>query len=233
VLSVQRQEKKFVLTIDVAKKIAWEFEQVLKPDIHNGWDGYTIRSVYFDTIWDSDYVEKEYGLQQRRKMRMRCYTPEDPTVKLEMKQADGIYRQKRSLIIDREDAKQLLDGRFGCLLNYNEPFAAECYGVLCKGIYRPKVLIEYQRKAFVAKENSTRITLDSNIRVSESHFDLFDQHPALYPAMDPFHVIMEVKYQGFLLEYIQDIINRIQGTEVAVGKYMMSRSLSKKGGIEW
>ena len=55
-LSVQRQEKKFVLTIDVAKKIAWEFEQVLKPDIHNGWDGYTIRSVYFDTIWDSDYV---------------------------------------------------------------------------------------------------------------------------------------------------------------------------------
>ena len=39
-LSVQRQEKKFVLTIDVAKKIAWEFEQVLKPDIHNGWDGY-------------------------------------------------------------------------------------------------------------------------------------------------------------------------------------------------
>ena len=94
-------------------------------------------------------------------------------------------------------------------------------------------MIEYQRKAFVAKENSTRVTLDSNVRVSESHFDLFDEHPALYPAMSPFHVIMEVKYQGFLLDYIQDIINQVQGTEVAVGKYMMSRSVSKKGGIIW
>ena len=232
-LRVQRQEKKFVLTLDVAKKIGGQFEKVLKPDIHNGWDGYSVRSVYFDTIWDSDYIEKDYGLQQRRKMRMRCYTASDQTVKLEMKQADGIYRQKRSLIVQRDDAKKILDGYFSVLLNYDEPFATECYGVLCKGVYRPKVMIEYQRKAFVAKENSTRVTLDSNVRVSESHFDLFDEHPALYPAMDPFRVIMEVKYQGFLLEYIQDIINQVQGTEVAVGKYMMSRTVSKKGGIEW
>ena len=61
-LQVQRQEKKFVLTLDVAKKIGGQFEKVLKPDIHNGWDGYTVRSVYFDTIWDSDYVEKDYVL---------------------------------------------------------------------------------------------------------------------------------------------------------------------------
>ena len=36
-----------------------------------GRDGYTIRSLYFDTLHDADYFEKLDGVQLRRKLRLR------------------------------------------------------------------------------------------------------------------------------------------------------------------
>lgn len=76
--------------------------------------------------------------------------------------------------------------------------------------YRPKAVVEYRRQAFVARENHIRITLDSQLTATESSFQLFSPRLPLYPVMDPFHMVLEVKYNGFLLSYIKDLLDLVE-----------------------
>ncbi len=69
--------------------------------------------------------------------------------------------------------------------------------------YRPKTVVEYDRFAFIAPENSIRITFDSGIRANEVNFNIFDRNLVLNSVMSPFAVVLEVKYNGFLLSYIK------------------------------
>ena len=48
--------------------------------------------------------------------------------------------------------------------------------------YRPKTIVEYNRKAFIAKENKIRITFDSRIVSVESCFDLFSPRLNMNPC---------------------------------------------------
>ena len=89
-------------------------------------------------------------------------------------------------------------------------FGAECYAMMQMHLYRPKAIVEYDRFAFIAPENSTRITFDSAIRASETNFDVFDEHLMTVPVMQPFGVVLEVKFNGFLLSYIKDMLLPVQ-----------------------
>ena len=42
--------------------------------------------------------------------------------------------------------------------------------------YRPKTMVEYERTAYIARENHIRVTFDSAIRASESERELFAPH---------------------------------------------------------
>ena len=44
---------------------------VVHTDSHNGPDGYQVRSLYFDSLSNRDFQEKEDGLELRRKFRLR------------------------------------------------------------------------------------------------------------------------------------------------------------------
>ena len=194
-------------------------------DPHNGAEGYRIRSLYFDSLNDKDYNDKMDGLELRRKIRLRNYDPDSDFAMLEMKQKEGPYQKKRSLRLSREDAACLIKGDYSPLLHYKEPFAAECYGLMNMLCYRPKTVVEYKRKAFIAQENRIRVTLDSQIIATESHFDIFAPDPVQYPVMDPFNVVLEVKYNRFLLSYIKEAVNLVNRSEISVSKYCMARSV--------
>lgn len=142
-----------------------------------------------------------------------------------MKQKEGAYQRKRSLRLPRADAIGLTAGDYRVLLRYNEPFALECYGLMTALPYRPKAIVEYRRRAFVAKENNLRITFDSRITATEASFDLFSPGLLQYPVLDPFHVILEVKYNGFLLSYIKNTINCADRSELSISKYCLARSV--------
>lgn len=194
-------------------------------DKHNGARGYRIRSLYFDTLDDRDFHEKEEGLELRRKIRLRIYDPVSGFAMLEMKQKEGAYQKKRSLRVSREDAWRLSCGDYEPLLKYEEPFAAECYGLMHRRCYRPKAVVEYLRRAYIAKENRIRITLDGNIIATEACYDIFSENLLQYPVLDPFHVVLEVKYNGFLLSYIKDLLNMADRSEISVSKYCLARSV--------
>lgn len=70
---VTRQEKKFLVDPVSAAKLRRRLSTVMHEDEHNGACGYRIRSLYFDTLHDRDFVEKLFGTDPRRKVRLRLY----------------------------------------------------------------------------------------------------------------------------------------------------------------
>lgn len=224
-LNVLRQEEKYALNFQEAIQFQHCFSQLLMPDPYSKNDSYMVRSLYFDTVDDRDFFDKLTEQNLRRKIRLRLYSPEDRTVKLEMKQKNGIYQRKRSLTVSREDALALIDGQFSVLLNYPENFAAELYCLMNTECYRPKSIVEYQRRAFMARENNIRLTFDSGISATESAFDLFSPNLPLYPVADLDKVTFEVKYDGFMLSYIKDIISTVDRRSLSSSKYCLSRSV--------
>lgn len=220
---VLREEKKFLLSVDEFISLSHQVGQVMLSDPHNGTHGYVIRSLYFDTAYDGDYFEKLDGVELRRKIRLRVYDPNADFAMLEMKQKQGPNQMKRSLRVSRADAIELTKGNYSSLLKYDEPFAAECYGLMHYRCYRPKTIVEYNRKAFIAKENKIRITFDNNIVSTESSFDLFDPKLNMNPVLDKYDVVLEVKFNGFLLGYIRNLINPANRSELSVSKYVLAR----------
>jgi len=223
---VLRFERKFLLPLEEYHRLRGRLDALLSKDSHTGRDGYAIRSLYFDTLWDGDYFEKQDGVQLRRKLRLRIYDPASEFAFLEMKQKEGEYQLKRSLRLSRAAAQSLARGAYSPLLDLRDDFADECYALLSMRGYRPKTVIEYRREAYTAPENDTRITFDREIRATESRMDLFDPILPLYPVMDRGQVVLEVKYNGFLLEYLRELVGACERAQTSASKYCMGRLAS-------
>lgn len=224
---VLRQEKKYLLTLDEYYRLSHRLGQVMRLDSHSSGDGYLIRSLYFDTLEDKDFEEKEDGVDIRRKIRLRNYGAGSAFALLEMKQKQSMLQKKRSLRMTREDAQKLIEGKYSVLLQYPSPFAAECYCLMNMLAYRPKAVISYHRKAFVAQENKTRITFDHHLTGSEGCFDIFSDSLLENAILDPFLVVLEVKFNGFLLGYLKDLLAVCSHSELSASKYCMGRAVSK------
>ena len=222
---VLREEKKFLLNQAEALKLRNYLSNVVHTDSHNGPDGYQVRSLYFDSLSNRDFHEKEDGLAIRRKFRLRVYSPDADFALFEMKQKQGPYQRKRSLRLSRMEAQALIEGDYSVLLNSGSEFGQECYSIMEMWAYRPKTVVEYDRFAFIAPENSIRITFDSKIRANEVNFNVFDRNLVLNSVMSPFAVVLEVKYNGFLLSYIKHMLLPVQKSELSVSKYCMARQI--------
>lgn len=223
---VLRFERKYLLPQQEYRRHRARLEQLLPKDAHYGAEGYKIRSLYFDTLWDSDYFEKTEGIELRRKIRLRLYDPAGDVAFLEMKQKQGEHQLKRSLKLSKAEAQALCCGEYSVLLDCHNNFADECYALLTMRGYRPKVIVEYNREAFTIPTNDTRITFDRDIRATEGSFDLFDPQLCLYPVIDQGQVVLEIKYNGFLIEYIRELAGSCDRAQTSASKYAMGRLAS-------
>ena len=124
---VLRQEHKYLLTYENYLVSKHYFEGVLHPDKHSGPNGYVIRSLYFDTVNNDDFYNKIDGLEIRRKIRLRIYSPKDEFAYLEMKSKQGNYQKKESLKLSKKDAYELINLNYDVLLNYEEEFAKKIH----------------------------------------------------------------------------------------------------------
>jgi len=225
---VLRQEKKYLINLEQYYYLSRRFSKILMEDKHSSGDGYLIRSLYFDSLDDNDFEEKIDGVELRKKIRLRNYGADSQSAKLEMKQKQGMMQKKRSLTLDRDQSHRLINGDYSALLGFDSNFAGECFGLMQMQCYRPKAVVSYTRKVFVANENEIRITFDHNIKGSESNFNIFSKDLVENIIFDPFLVVLEVKFNGFLLSYIKDIINEADVSELAVSKYCLGRAIGKE-----
>ena len=224
-IEVLRREEKYPLNLADANIYSNMFSAILAIDQFSKNGSYMVRSLYFDTPDDKDFFEKIKEQNLRRKIRLRIYNPDDTMAKLELKQKENIFQKKRTMLVSKKDALELIKGNYSVLLKYEDALAAELFAIMSIEVYRPKSIVEYQRRAFIAKENNIRLTFDSNIRATESSFDLFAKDLPLAPVFPLDKVVFEVKYDKFLLSYITDIISKVDARNMTSSKYCLSRTL--------
>lgn len=221
---VQRRELKYSLNIISYQKVDKVLKQLLTKDENNNECDYYIRSLYFDTYDNYDFYSKMNGDVRRKKIRLRTYDLNDNEVKLEIKRKEGINQVKESVWIQKEDAKELVVGNYSVLLKYNSQTAETIYNIMTLGQYRPVVMVDYYRKAYYHRENNIRITLDRDIRSSESNFDMFNKSIMLTPVFDEGFSVLEVKYNSVILRWIKDALNGINLSKQSISKYCSSRT---------
>ena len=228
-LDVSRRELKYLISKQDMYRLKPRLSAILTVDAHSGQEGYRVRSLYFDTLFDSDFEDKVDGYDNRRKVRLRVYDTKDTIVKLELKEKSGSAQRKRSLFLTREEAERMARGDYLFLMERQEPLAQQLYPFLETKCYRPKCIVEYDRGAYCRSENDIRVTFDQNLRATESNFDLFDDGLILYPVAHPNEVTLEVKYRGFLYSHVKKLLNQADRMQVSNSKYCLARTISKRG----
>ncbi|MBQ7754448.1 MAG: polyphosphate polymerase domain-containing protein [Clostridia bacterium] len=221
-----RHEIKYVISLGEAELLATRLRLTLSQDpfVDPKTGSYFIRSLYFDTPFETAVDEKASGVEFRDKYRIRIYNFSDKTIKFERKHKNGQFIGKQSLLLTRQQTESILNGEYGFLLHRKEDFAAELYAALRTEGWRPKVLVDYDRVPFVFPLEDVRITLDKNIRTGLRCTDLFNPHAPTFPATDyPNACVLEVKFNRYLPSYVRSLIQVDAASHTAASKYLFCR----------
>lgn len=224
VLKTFRHEYKYRIPYEDMLTLREKLNEVLTIDRCE--DGYLIRSLYFDSIEDNDYYDKLGGEINRKKIRLRIYEPNPKYVKLEIKSKYDTHQLKRSIVIDKNTAAELIKENYDVLLNYNDETAKEAYTILRKGLYKPKVIIEYQRIAYMTG-TTTRITFDFDLRSSTNIDSFFDEEINYNNLSNKTDVVLEIKFDRFLEPYLSNILSSYGTRFESVSKYVMGRNMEE------
>lgn len=221
-----RNEIKYVVPIEKAVYIREHFDNLLERDGYCVNGAYSVRSVYFEAIDGRDFFDKLAGVNIRKKVRLRIYNNDKALCKLEIKQKYGELQRKDSMIIDSGDVNELLDGKFDVLKKYfnDTETSVKAYGLMVQGCYRPVVQIEYDRLAYKYPMYDTRITLDMDIRSSETNMNIFSRKINLTPIM-PESVVLEVKFNKKIMGFISDMLEQFGLTQESYSKYCFGRQV--------
>ncbi len=225
---VRRCEKKFAIGPEDHVRLLQAFHTLLTPDVNGGEFGYTVRSVYFDTMSNTDYFDKIYKARVRKTIRLRTYNSDSSVTKLEIKYKWGENQVKKSVVISKEDARALIDRNWEVLLKYNDSTAFDGYQKLKAGVYRPVSFIQYDRRAFTHRDFNTRLTLDNHVLFSNESFNLFKPDLDFCTPVMTHNSVLEVKYERFLLPFLQDLILSCELLGKPISKFGTSRRIVQR-----
>ena len=125
-IRVYRHEEKYYINKVKAYELSFLLNSYMRMDEHAEQEGsYWIRSLYFDNNCNRDYQDKQSGILERKKLRLRIYNLSTDSVKLELKNKYGIYMLKESVTISRKDARLLTAGETSDLLKYDSSVASK------------------------------------------------------------------------------------------------------------
>lgn len=219
-----RHELKYFITYGEYTHLSRTLDYVLDRDPSGDeYNEYAVRSLYFDTIFDTFLHEKVSGVGQRKKYRLRTYNFSDKVIKLECKSKYGDQISKQSLTIPRELADQLIAGDATNLERTTAPLLLDMYREMKLRLLRPVVVVDYVREAYVHPAEDVRITFDKKLHTGLGQTDMFDQYLPTVPALDHSMIVLEVKYNRVLPDHIQRILAGISAERSAVSKYVICR----------
>ena len=220
---VLRHELKYLINYADYYSIAAAAGQILYPDENSGDEGYLIRSLYFDDIYNSAYLDKQAGVMRRRKHRIRIYNYSDSVIKFEIKDKFDSYISKISASISRQQCERIIHGDFDFMLDSEKQALRAGFVDARTRILRPAVVVDYNREAFVLEEGNVRLTFDSKLRAGFCSMDLFDEQMPTLPAIEPDMLIMEVKFDDYLPKVVQKLLAPVNSKQSSQSKYVMCR----------
>ena len=198
---------------------------VMSRDPHADADGlYRIRSIYFDNSDDKALREKIDGIARREKFRIRYYNDDFSFITLEKKMKINDLCLKYDAVITRDELRKILAGDIAFMKEHREGLVKELYAKMRFQRLRPRVLVSYVREPYIYRAGNVRVTFDSQIRTSLWSRDFFSGNVTdISAAESPGQRLLEVKYDAFLPEIIQHLIQVPELRQEAFSKYGASR----------
>lgn len=208
-----------------------QLEQVMGYDkFHPDGEPYTIRSLYFDNLYDSCLQENENSTDYREKFRIRTYNRDTSVIHLETKEKIHGYTRKKKEKLSY-DACMCYINREAVLPSPEDGYLKKkLYAMIQTSHYQPVQIVEYERVAMVEPHGDVRITFDRNICGTNQPDTFFDDILPSAPVLPAGMHILEVKYDEFLPDYIREILNSISLRRISFSKYYYSR---KNDMINW
>lgn len=222
-----RVEDKYLCSERELALLQTRLETVLKPDAYQtGPEGYQITSVYFDDLQDIHLQDTTDGNRLREKYRIRIYNGSFNIIKLEVKYKRDNRVLKKSKSITYDQMKGLLEGRYIQVGedSLDNPATLFNLAISERGL-RPKVIVTYERKAYVFDAGNVRITLDRNIRAG-NRIDVFTRGGKIdYEYVKGMDRVLEVKYDEFLPGFVAGILETGNMIQTSYSKYRACREI--------
>ncbi len=218
-----RVENKYNCTATELITLQSRMEAALRPDSNEGGpDGYRITSLYFDDFRDSCLQDTQDGVNRRNKYRIRIYNDSLDVIKLEVKTKRDNRILKRSRSISIAEMKSLMRGEcIGDSASGEDPATLFNLAIKTQGL-RPRVIVAYERKAYVYEPGNVRITFDRNVRAS-GRVEEFGQKNIRYDFLREYDKVLEVKYDEFIPDFLLQLLELGNMQQSAYSKYQLCR----------
>lgn len=227
-----RNEIKYLINYKSYLLLRARIKNALQHDPHS--KEYNIRSLYFDDVNESAFNDRLDGINEREKYRIRIYDFSSSIIKLEKKARTGQFVYKEAASISKELLKGILNQTCSQEDFMESKLLTEFYTKLRKDVLRPSVIVEYYREAYVSSIQNTRITFDKALKCSMNSYDLFDRGYSSRSLLPQDTMILEVKFDRFLPEYIREFLQISSSNRMSISKYVLCRANNfNRGDLEW
>jgi len=225
---VFRHEFKYYINYFEYEALRRRLAAVLKRDKFSNENGdYHIRSLYFEDINNTALFEKQAGVLSRKKYRIRIYNIEDNVIKLEKKSRIGQFINKESASITREEFDKIIDNNISFLRDSSNKLLIEFYFDIMAYKYKPEVIVDYIREAYVWDTNNIRITFDKYLKTGLYDTNIFDKNIPTIDVIEEPKMILEIKYDHFLPDFIRYLLQMDSSQRWAISKYVICRKFTK------
>ncbi|GIP51424.1 MULTISPECIES: polyphosphate polymerase domain-containing protein [Paenibacillus] len=219
-----RHEFKYYLNTHEYLSLSQKAAALLRMDSHSpGREGYGIRSLYFDGVHDHSLHDKNNGVFAREKYRIRIYNGSKDHISLERKSKYGDYVCKDAARLTHREYESIMNGDAEILSKREEALVQQFRTALVHRAFRPVVIVDYIREAYVYDLGNVRITFDKMLSAGVNTVDLFDDAMVLREAIMGPLTIMEVKYDSFLPVHVRQIIETEKHVRSSISKYVICR----------
>ena len=241
-----RKELKYIVSDATLLDVKNCISGLMRPDEHQKGEFYRIRSIYLDSPSYRCYRENLAGVSTREKYRIRTYDCNSDIINAEIKIRHRETISKMSAKIDSQLFDALISNTSGTAINalsralakVSEQTEAEDdkktketakpgpRRVMEKYLaryatesFKPAVIVDYERSAYVYDMCNVRITFDRNVTASREYDRMFDVNLTGRPALDDNLHILEIKYDEFLPDEILEVLGGLGLERGSSSKY--------------
>ncbi len=222
-----RNEWKYNLTNQQLSLLKSRISEVLDLDPHTPKCGkYVIHSLYFDDYKDQSIYTTDSGLSKRFKWRIRFYDEDLSYIVLERKEKIDSRCHKKSCKLTLDEYEKIVSGNITDIVyDTDKNLIKELARDIMLYNYVPKVIVDYERIAFVEEITNVRITFDTKISASYDFDNFLNGDYVKYYIQPSNQNVLEVKFDDVLPSYIKKIVESYEFKQTSFSKYYYCRRI--------
>ena len=223
-----RVEDKFGCSENEMLLLESRVKAVTHPDAYSDNGSYRITSLYFDNCYDSHLADTEDGVDERKKYRIRIYNGSTAVIKLEVKykRYNRIFKRSRTISIDT--AEKLINGECAQDPEPGTDSPVTMFNLALRhDLLRPRIVVEYDRSAYVFEPGGVRITFDRDIRCSGNTAGFLDD-TCSFRMINDMDRVVEVKYDEYIPGFIEGVLENGNMIQTSCSKYRLCREYEQE-----